>query len=70
MDAYAKSKRDRSLFSLTSAWQQKEMHDKHIAKIKLWVAIKNLAQTLKTHENISLHPISTFPPKGEIDVFI
>lgn len=30
---------------------------------------KNLAWTLKTHENISLHPISTIPPKGKIDSF-
>lgn len=55
-----KSKRDRSFF-FSSAWQQKEMHDKNIAKIVS--GSKNLPQT---HENISLRPISTVPPQGKL----
>lgn len=35
---------------------QQEMHDKNIAKIMLRVAVK-IHPTLKTHENISVHPI-------------
>lgn len=42
VDASAKEQETGAFFffTLTSAWQQKEMHDKNIAKIKLWVAVK------------------------------
>lgn len=34
VDASAKEQETGAFFSLTSAWQQKEMHDKNIAKSK------------------------------------
>ena len=67
MDASAKERERQELFffSLTSAWQQKEVHDKNRAKI-IVSGSKNLPQTLKTRENRSLHPISAVPPKGKL----